>query len=76
MEMSDGTICDLNNEPRVTRVRYICYPHGKNEIYSLKETSTCNYEAIILTSALCMHPAFVPEVNAESMLNCVPLGAG
>lgn len=73
MEMSDGTLCDLNNEPRVTRVRYVCYPHGKNEIYTLKETSSCNYEAVILTSVLCMHSAFLPEDSDENVINCLPV---
>lgn len=70
LEMSNGTLCDLNNEPRTTKIRYVCYPHGKNAIYSFKETSSCNYEAIILTSALCMHPAFLPEESKEIPIRC------
>ena len=27
--MEDGTICDLNGRPRVTRVNYVCYPAGE-----------------------------------------------
>ncbi|XP_055856186.1 endoplasmic reticulum lectin 1 [Episyrphus balteatus] len=70
LEMSNGTLCDLNNEPRTTKIRYVCYPHGKNAIYSFKETSSCNYEAIILTSTLCMHPAFLPEESKEIPISC------
>lgn len=70
LEMSNGTLCDLNNEPRTTKIRYVCYPHGKNAIYSFKETSSCNYEAIILTSALCVHPAFLPEESKEIPIRC------
>lgn len=73
-EMSDGTLCDLNNNlPRVTKVLYVCYAPGKNEIYSLKEVSTCNYEVIILTPTLCSHPNYKPTVNADHDINCVPL---
>lgn len=73
-EMTDGTLCDLiNNEPRVTKVLYVCYAPGKNEIYSLKEVSTCNYEVVILTPTLCAHPSFKPTVTAENNINCVPL---
>ncbi|CAD6999733.1 unnamed protein product [Ceratitis capitata] len=68
--MTDGTMCDIINLPRTTNVRYVCYPHGKNEIYSFKETSSCNYEAIILTSVLCMIPAFHPEESKEVSIKC------
>ena len=42
--------------PRRTSVKYTCYPSGRNEIYSFKEVSTCEYEVVILTSSLCQHP--------------------
>ncbi|XP_055711387.1 endoplasmic reticulum lectin 1 isoform X2 [Phlebotomus papatasi] len=74
VEMGDGTICDLNNEPRVTKVLYVCYAHGKNAIYSLKETSTCNYEMIILTPNLCSHPKFRPQETGDNNINCYPVG--
>lgn len=70
MDMTDGTLCDIIGEPRTTKIRYVCYPHGKNEIYSFKETSSCNYEAIILTSLLCMDPSFHPEDSKEISLKC------
>ena len=63
--MNDGTICDLNGQPRLTRVHYVCYPTGKNEIYSLKEASTCEYEVVVLTPLLCNHPDFRPEEASE-----------
>ncbi|XP_054745146.1 endoplasmic reticulum lectin 1 [Anastrepha obliqua] len=68
--MTDGTMCDIINSPRTTHVRYVCYPHGKNEIYSFKETSSCNYEAIILTSVLCLISAFQPEESKEVSIKC------
>ncbi|XP_070496411.1 endoplasmic reticulum lectin 1 isoform X2 [Chironomus tepperi] len=73
VEMIDGTLCDLNNEPRITRVLYVCYAHGKNEIYSLKETSTCNYEIIVLTPTLCLHPKYKIQETTENAINCLPL---
>lgn len=73
IEMTDGTYCDLNNEHRATKVLYVCYPHGKNEIYSLKETSTCNYEVIILTPTLCAHPNFKQQETNDNTINCIPL---
>ncbi|KAH8358364.1 hypothetical protein KR200_010583 [Drosophila serrata] len=70
MEFNDGTMCDIIDAPRTTMVRYVCYPHGKDDIYSFKETSSCNYEAIILTSALCVIPAFHAEETKELSIKC------
>ncbi|EDW04023.1 GH10202 [Drosophila grimshawi] len=70
MEFTDGTLCDIINAPRTTMARYVCYPHGKDDIYSFKETSSCNYEAIILTSSLCAIPAFHAEETKEISIKC------
>lgn len=73
VEMTDGTLCDLNNDlPRVTKVLYVCFSKGKNDVFSLKETSTCNYEIIILTPVLCTHPDFKPQESVVSVINCIP----
>ena len=58
INMTDGTLCDLNGKPRKSRVMYICQPDGRGEIYLLKEVSTCEYDIIVLTSVLCSHPQF------------------
>jgi len=71
--MTDGTVCDLNQQPRRTRVLYVCYPAGKNEIYSLKEVSTCEYEVVVLTSVLCSHPSYKPEESKEHSVTCRPV---
>lgn len=73
VEMTDGTYCDLNNEHRSTKVLYVCYPHRKNDVYSLKETATCQYEVVILTSALCAHPDFKPQETSDNDINCTPV---
>ncbi|XP_004929447.1 endoplasmic reticulum lectin 1 isoform X1 [Bombyx mori] len=72
--MDDGTICDLNGKPRLTRVHYVCYTHGKHEVYSFRETSTCEYEIIILSPFLCEHPQFKPMDVSENVINCLPIG--
>ncbi|XP_026315422.1 endoplasmic reticulum lectin 1 isoform X3 [Hyposmocoma kahamanoa] len=72
--MDDGTICDLSGKPRVTRVQYVCYSPGKHEVYSFKETSTCEYEIIILSPLLCEHPAFKPNDVRENAIDCLPVG--
>jgi len=72
ISMEDGTLCDLNNLPRRARVLYVCYPAGKNEIYSLKEVSTCEYEVIVLTALLCSHPSYRPVESNEHVIGCRP----
>jgi len=71
--MTGGTQCDLTGLPRRTRVLYTCYPSGRNEIYSLKEVSTCEYEVVVLTNSLCQHPSFRPTETTENLINCQPL---
>lgn len=72
--MGNGTLCDLNqNKPRETKILYVCYIHGKHEIFSLKETSTCQYEITILSPLLCNHPKYKPQESEENRINCVPL---
>ncbi|XP_072939191.1 endoplasmic reticulum lectin 1 isoform X2 [Epargyreus clarus] len=73
MVMDDGTVCDLSGKPRLTRVRYVCDVHGKHEVYSFKETATCEYEIIILSPFLCEHPRFKPKEVSENVITCLPL---
>lgn len=58
VNMTEGTECDLSKTPRQVRILYICQPDGRGEIYELKETSTCEYEVLVLTSVLCANPKF------------------
>ena len=73
MEMTDGTMCDLISKPRSIKVLYVCFQQGKQEIYSIKETATCEYEAVVLTPLLCGHPDYKPQDTGESKINCRPL---
>jgi len=73
ISMTDGTLCDLTKLPRRTRVLYTCYPGGRNEIYSFKEISTCDYEVVVLSATLCKHPSYRPAESKESLINCQPL---
>ncbi|XP_050542123.1 endoplasmic reticulum lectin 1 isoform X2 [Daktulosphaira vitifoliae] len=74
MNMTDGTICDLNGRPRHTNVLYVCYPQSKHNVFSVKETSTCQYEVIVMTSLLCAHPWYKPSNNDELSIDCLPVG--
>ena len=56
--MDGGTRCDLTGQPRKARVLYICQPEGRGEIYEFKESSTCEYEVLVLSALLCKHPSY------------------
>lgn len=73
IKMGDGTLCDISNKPRMIRVLYVCYQHGKHEIFSLKETSSCEYEAIVLSPLLCYHPDYKPQESKENEIECRPM---
>ncbi|KAF2349179.1 Glucosidase II beta subunit-like, partial [Trinorchestia longiramus] len=68
---ADGTICELSGNPRVTDVLYVCYEHGRNDVYSVKETSTCEYEIVILTDALCQHPLYKKKEKQNIPIHCL-----
>ncbi|XP_052269325.1 endoplasmic reticulum lectin 1-like isoform X1 [Dreissena polymorpha] len=70
VEMGEGTTCDLTGKPRLSHVKYICQPNGRGEIYHLKETSSCEYDVIILTAVLCRHPSFKPKDPPVSPIDC------
>lgn len=68
MHQITGTVCDINGKPRRTVVMYICDKNGKNQVESLTEVSSCEYELIVLTPLLCSHPSFRPKVVARLLI--------
>ncbi|XP_023229503.1 endoplasmic reticulum lectin 1-like isoform X2 [Centruroides sculpturatus] len=67
INMTDGTVCDVNGQPRFSRVLYAC-GEKTHEIYSLREASSCEYEVIVLTSYLCKHPGYrIKKVKANEI---------
>jgi hypothetical protein len=75
INMTDGTLCDLSNTKRFTRVLYVCNEDSKHELYSIKETSTCEYEAIVLSPLLCLSPEFRVSAAVENQINCYSVDA-
>ncbi|RWS15814.1 Endoplasmic reticulum lectin 1-like protein [Dinothrombium tinctorium] len=74
INMTGGTLCDLNNKPRFTRVFYVCNEDSKHELYSIKEIFTCEYEAIVLSPLLCLHSDFRVSTASELDINCYAVG--
>ncbi|XP_022251651.1 endoplasmic reticulum lectin 1-like isoform X2 [Limulus polyphemus] len=70
VNMTGGSICDLNGEHRMSRIRYVCNEDGKHEILSLKETSTCQYEVVVLSPNLCPHPDYRVKYTPETDILC------
>lgn len=71
IKMTNGTVCDLSNTPRTIKLLYICHPHGKHEIASLDEVSSCEYEAVVVTPYICSHPDY-PRGAGEDEITCTP----
>lgn len=69
-----GTLCNLNNRERVTRVLYVCSENSKHELHSVKEIYTCEYEAIVLSPILCLHQDFRVSQDKEHPIKCYPVG--
>lgn len=74
INMTGGTTCDLNSKPRFTRILYVCNDESRHELSSIKETYSCEYEAIVMTPLLCAHPDFKNDVGAEIPIDCFSLG--
>ncbi|KOS15879.1 hypothetical protein Malapachy_3064 [Malassezia pachydermatis] len=66
---ADGTICDLNEKPRTTTIKYYCGSHTAIEL--LTEVQTCEYTAIVSVEALCDEPYFhLPDIKPVNEVNC------
>ncbi|XP_076141906.1 endoplasmic reticulum lectin 1 isoform X1 [Alosa pseudoharengus] len=72
--MSDGTPCSLKqNKPRSTTVLYVCHPEAKHEILSIAEVTTCEYEVVVLTPLLCLHPKYRFKSSPVNAIFCQAL---
>ncbi|KAI3906087.1 hypothetical protein MKW92_029882 [Papaver armeniacum] len=67
---TNGTICDLTNQPRETEVRFVCQPGPKGVITSIAELSTCKYALTFQTPYLCKHPMFKQERPVQHTIYC------
>ncbi|CDR88787.1 uncharacterized protein SPSC_05619 [Sporisorium scitamineum] len=60
---TNGTMCDMNHQPRTVEVQFHCSNRKplEDRIVMFKETTICNYVLIIETPRLCADPAFGSE---------------
>lgn len=66
---TNGTTCDLTNEPRETEVRFVC-SEPRAMISSITELSTCKYALTVQSPMLCKHPLFQEERPVWHTINC------
>ena len=74
VNMTDGTLCDLSQKKRVAKVLYVCVEESLHDLYSIKETSTCEYEVITFSSLLCDVREFRLKISQENDIKCYPIG--
>ncbi|CAN6449930.1 unnamed protein product [Victoria cruziana] len=67
---TNGTVCDLTDQPRETEVRFVCSESPEVMISSIKETSTCKYAVTVQVPLLCKHPMFQQERTVWHTINC------
>ncbi|XP_051150727.1 protein OS-9 homolog [Andrographis paniculata] len=66
---TNGTLCDLTNEPRETEVRFVC-SEPRAMISSITELSTCKYALTFQCPTLCKHPLFQEERPVWHTIHC------
>ncbi|KAL2249499.1 protein OS-9 homolog [Sesamum indicum] len=66
---TNGTLCDLTNEPRQTEVRFVC-SEPRAMISSITELSTCKYALTFQCPTLCKHPLFHEERPVSHTIHC------
>ncbi|KAJ6363306.1 hypothetical protein OIU78_003476 [Salix suchowensis] len=72
-QYTNGTICDLTNEPRETEVRFVC-SEPRAMISSITELSTCKYALTVHSPVLCKHPAMNSPSREEKQANHTATG--
>ncbi|XP_038710149.1 protein OS-9 homolog isoform X1 [Tripterygium wilfordii] len=68
-QYTNGTICDLTNQPRETEVRFVC-SEPRAMISSITELSTCKYALTVQSPMLCKHPLFQEERPVSHTIDC------
>ncbi|GMH04582.1 hypothetical protein Nepgr_006422 [Nepenthes gracilis] len=66
---SNGSTCDLTNQPRETEVRFVC-SEPRAMISSITEISTCKYALTVQAPMLCRHPLFQEGRPIWLIINC------
>ncbi|KAG2176663.1 hypothetical protein INT44_007327 [Umbelopsis vinacea] len=71
---SFGDKCDLTGRPREVNIQFHCSMQNEDEIVSMHEFATCEYQMVIATPRLCQDIAFVPRARQDiHHIQCDPI---
>ncbi|XP_065176120.1 endoplasmic reticulum lectin 1-like [Sycon ciliatum] len=71
----DGTPCDLSGTPRHAEIIFVCLEDiVQTRLISVKETQTCEYEAIVAAPQLCTNPDYRLPKDEVHGIQCSPVG--
>ncbi|XP_028393086.1 endoplasmic reticulum lectin 1-like [Dendronephthya gigantea] len=69
--MDNGTPCELlQGKPRKSRILYMCKPDSNNEIISVKEVQSCEYQLEVLTPFLCASDMYNVKEDQIHPIRC------
>lgn len=71
--MTSGTKCDLTKSSRISKIIYVCNEEPKHILHSIKEISTCEYEAVVLSPLLCQHKDYKGDTSIQHDIDCFSL---
>lgn len=72
MQMAtDGSLCDMTRQPRLTEIVYKCNANGgkRVQILDVEEIKTCHYRMFIHVPGLCQLEAFVPDKLKQDLVD-------
>eukprot|EP00039_Didymoeca_costata_P020677 m.342087 g.342087 ORF g.342087 m.342087 type:complete len:625 (-) comp20891_c0_seq1:116-1990(-) len=62
-----GDICDITMKPRNATVEYICKQGNHEQVWTIFEPKTCEYEITVVTHLLC------PKKREAPAIQCIPI---
>ncbi|KAL9623232.1 MAG: hypothetical protein Q9160_002547 [Pyrenula sp. 1 TL-2023] len=69
--LGGGTVCDLTGKERHIEVQFHCNAQSADQIFTIKEVSTCAYLLVLYTPRLCNDVAFQPpQENKPFPVTC------
>lgn len=71
---TNGDMCDLTGQPRVTEVFYYCDPDiNVVKLDSVREVTICEYQAYVAHPDLCQIEGFQPKLGYVNRIDCVEI---
>lgn len=72
VEFTNGTICDLTQQPRSVEIRFYCPQQNlDHQIIAVEEPLSCKYILKMTSKKLCKLPGFSKKENIVNTIKCV-----